>query len=153
MATSTIPQLRQAIGLTGTEQLEAVQAGTSVRITSAMLALLANAVAPIGPTGVAAASPAAGENDNYTVSGEMGPTIGFADLTPAGNCNITGLEAGFNGQIITITNLSAFVMVLNALNSGSLATNQFRMFGDLSLSQNNGQTFKYSTTIGKWVAI
>lgn len=153
MSTSTIPQLRQAIGLTGTEQLEAVQAGASVRITSAMLALLANSVAPIGPTGVAAASPAAGENDNYTVSGEMGPTIGFIDLTPSGNCNITGLEAGFNGQIIIITNLSAFVLILNALNSGSLAPNQFRMFGDLSLSQNNGQPFKYSTTIGKWVAI
>jgi hypothetical protein len=74
------------------------------------------------------------------------------DLTPTATCNITGVTAGFDGQVLTITNLSAFVLTLNALNSGSSAANQFRMVSDLNLAQNNGQTFEYSVTIGKWVS-
>jgi hypothetical protein len=86
------------------------------------------------------------------VAGGMGATIAFIDLTPSATCNITGLEAGFDGQSVIITNLSAtYTLTLNALNSGSTTTNQFRMVEDLVLAQNNGQAFKYSATIGKWV--
>ena len=47
MATSTIPQLTQAISLTGAEQLEAVQSGASVRVT-------ASQIAGVAPSGLAA---------------------------------------------------------------------------------------------------
>jgi hypothetical protein len=162
MATATILQLVQAIGgLTGLEQLEGAQPTTlqngqpgwvSVRLSSAQIAALASQISATGPLAVATDTPSGAQN-NYTVNGQMGPTIGFVDLTPGAACNITGVAAGFNGQIIIVTNLSAFNLTLNALNSGSLAANQFRMAADFILTQNNGKAFKYSTTIGKWVAM
>jgi hypothetical protein len=153
MATATILQLPQAIGLTGAEQLEGVQSGSSVRVTAAQVAALAEYIVPTGPTGVIDAVPASGANNNYNPGADFSASTGFVDLTPTANCNITGLLAGFDGQIVIITNLSAFVLTLNALNSGSLSANQFRMVGDFALAQNNGQSFKYSATIGKWVAL
>jgi hypothetical protein len=153
MATATILQLTQAVSLTGSEQLEAVQSGSSVRLTAAQIAAIGQSLTPTGPIGVVDAVPATGANNDYTASGLMGATVGFLDLTPTGACNITGLQAGFNGQLIIITNLSTSAITLNALNSGSLAANQFRMVGDFVLPQNNGKSFKYSTTIGKWVTI
>lgn len=148
MANATIPMLPQAISLTGAEQMEAVQAGQSVRVTAAQVSAVANAI-----NGIAAAVPANGANHNYTVSGLMGPTIGFLELTPAGNCNITGIIAGFDGQLIIITNLSANTLTLNALNAGSVAANQFRMNADITAAQNTGYPFKYSVQIGKWVSL
>lgn len=41
MANITIPQLPAAIALTGSEQLEAVQNSTSVRVTASQIAALA----------------------------------------------------------------------------------------------------------------
>lgn len=58
MAVVQIPNLPAAITLTGTELLEAVQDGTSVRVTSAQIALLASPYAgspltvPLGGTGL-----------------------------------------------------------------------------------------------------
>lgn len=153
MSTATILQLPQAIALTGTEPVESVQGTTSVRLTAAQIAALAPSINPTGPVGVAAAVPAPGANNNYTASGLMGAVVGFLDLTPTANCNITGLLAGFDGQLVIITNLSAFVITLNTLNAGSIAANQFRMVSDWVLPQNAGKAFKYSVTLGKWVAL
>jgi hypothetical protein len=83
----------------------------------------------------------------------MGATIGFIDLTPPSTCVITGLVAGFNGQMVTITNLSANSLTLNALDGSSAAANQFRMVGNTGLGLNNGATYRYSTTIAKWIQI
>ena len=83
----------------------------------------------------------------------MGPTIGFMDLTPTGNCSITGIIAGIDGQLIVVTNLSALTVTLNALNAGSAAANQFRMPRDIALTQNSSASFKYSVTLAKWVSI
>jgi hypothetical protein len=55
MATSTIPQLTQAIAITGDEQMEAVQAGTSVRVTTAQIAALGALIGPSGPQGLTGA--------------------------------------------------------------------------------------------------
>ena len=152
MATATILQLPQATSLTGSESVEMVQNGRSVRSTSAQVATLISTVSPTGPTGVVAAVPVTGENNDYAPAGFGAPT-GFLDLTPAGVANITGLTAGYDGQLIVITNLSANALTLNALNGGSQMANQFRMVADIILGQNNGQTFKYSATIAKWVAL
>jgi hypothetical protein len=56
MASATIPSLPQAIALTGAEQMEAVQAGTSVRVTVAQLAALANSGTPAALTPIPTAS-------------------------------------------------------------------------------------------------
>lgn len=107
------------------------------------------------PTGVVAAVPAAGANNNYTAGGFMGPTIGFMDLTPTATCNITGVSATgvTDGQMLTITNLSAFNLTLNSLNAGSSAANQFRLVADLILTKYDGQTFRYSATDTVWISL
>ena len=53
MANIQIPNLPAAISLTGNEQLEAVQAGTSVRLTAQQIAALGGPTGPSGPTGPA----------------------------------------------------------------------------------------------------
>ncbi len=163
MSTTTILQLPQAIaGLLGVEQLEAAQPTTlpngqpgwvSIRISAAQIAALASLIASTGPTGVIYATPAPGENDNFTAGGQMGPAVGFIELSPTANCNITGLQAGFDGQIVVVTNLATFLLTLNALNGGSLPANRLRMVADFTLVQNDSKSFKYSATIGAWVAI
>ena len=163
MSTTTIPQLPQAVGgLTGLELVELAQPTvlangqpgyTSIASNTAQIALLAASVIPLGPVGVVAGAPTAGANNNYSAGALFGATTGFLDLTLSAPSNLTGLIAGSNGQMVTITNLSAFNLTLNALNAGSLAANQFRLPADLILTQNNAQSFRYSTTIGKWVAL
>lgn len=152
MATQTILQLSQAASLTGAEAIELVQNGTSVRGTSAQVASLGASISPTGPTGVVQAIPATGANNNYAPGG-FGAMTGFLELTPTGICNITGLTAGYDGQLIIITNLSVYALTLNSLNGASLSANQFRMVADLVLGQYNGQAFKYSGTIGLWVML
>jgi hypothetical protein len=162
MSTATILQLTQVVGgLIGTEQLELAQpvllsngqpGYASIRATAAQIASLAASITPTGPVGVATAVPATGANNNYAPV-TFGATTGFLELTPAGVANITGLVAGFNGQLVTITNLSSFALTLNALNAGSTAANQFRLPADMILTQNNAQSFRYSTTIGKWIPV
>ena len=149
MANVTVPMLPQALSLTGVEQLAVVQAGISVRATAAQVAALGS----VGPTGVATDNPT-GFQANYTIAGAMGADIGFADLNASGACIITGITAGFDGQILTITNLNGSNQItLNALDSTSLPANQFRLPSNVTLVQYQGQTFRYSVTIGCWVAI
>lgn len=52
MANTTITNLPMAISLTGTEQMEAVQSGSSVRVTTSQIAGLANTGFISGPTTV-----------------------------------------------------------------------------------------------------
>lgn len=154
MSTATILQLTQAVGgLTGGEQLEGVQAGGSVRLSAGQIAALAPQVTPTGPITAIVATPNAGANNNFNAGGEFGFAVGFLDLTPAAPCNITGLLAGTDGQIVIITNRTSQQVTLNALNAGSLAANQFRMAQDAILTQYNGRSFKYSASLGLWVAI
>lgn len=149
----TIPMLLQATSILGSEQMEAVQAGVSVRVTISQIAAYAGSPGAGAIAGVAAAVPAPGANNDYTATGQMGVTIAFMDLTPAGTSNITGVISGFDGQELTITNLSGNSLTINALNAGSQSQNQFRMPADVALVQYQGISFKYSATIGKWVAL
>ena len=84
----------------------------------------------------------------------MGTTIGFIELTPTAATTITGLVAGYDGQLVIITNLSgSYNVTLSALDSRSLFAIQFRIVGNFALQQYNGQGFKYSATIGNWIAL
>lgn len=94
----------------------------------------------------------AGAQNNYAPAG-FGSGTGFIDLTLTAVANITGLTAGTDGQIVTISNLSTAVLTLNALNAGSTSTNQFRMVTDYNLPQYNSASFKYSVTIGMWIGL
>lgn len=147
-------------GLTGAEWLEVAQrqgvgpaAGyVSKRCTAAQIALLAANIVPIGPTGVATDSPS-GVVNNYTVNGQFGPLTGLIALTPSSACICTGLEAGFDGQLVIFLNLSGNMFTLEPLNADSLPANQFMLASNLELPQNNSQAFKYFATIGKWVKL
>jgi hypothetical protein len=70
----------------------------------------------------------------------------------AAGSDLTGLAGGGDGQVVTITNVSANLLTLLAL-TGSSAGNQFRLPTDLTLLQNQSMSFKYSSTIAKWVAL
>jgi len=84
MATSTIPMLTQAIALSGSEQLEAVQAGTSVRVTAAQIASLVQVATANIVEGVFIA----------TLTGVTTTVTGPINYTIAGNiCTLTATTA------------------------------------------------------------
>jgi hypothetical protein len=96
VAVVQIPNLPAAISLNGTEQLEAVQAGTSVRVTVDQIAAYAIAqYPPAGVTSIVTTSPITG--GVITTTGTLGlETAGVTNLylagTPAGTikANVTG---------------------------------------------------------------
>ena len=90
-----IPNLTPAIAVNGTEQLEAVQAGATVRVTSAQIASLAPSIpgpigppGPTGPTGPAGPSVLlnAGATGSAAITPPMfvGPVGVVADATVGG---------------------------------------------------------------------
>lgn len=89
MSTSTIPQLPQAIGLTGEEQLEGVQGTTSVRMRAKDIASLGGPTGPLGPTGPTGP---AGTNGNTGPTGTGGP------VGPTGPCGPAGGPTGPTGS-------------------------------------------------------
>lgn len=104
----------------------------------------------ITPSGTVTDAPAAGATNDYNPTGN-GPTIGFYMLTPAGIANITGLLAGFHGQIVIVANLAVTTLTLNALNAGSAAANRFLLPADLVLAQNQTQAFRYNSAVALWI--
>ena len=81
MANAQIPNLPAAAALNGTEQLEIVQAGTSVRTTTQQVAGLfpgptggQGAVGPTGPTGTTGAGGSTGPTGPAGTAGSTGPT-------------------------------------------------------------------------------
>jgi len=64
MGNVSIPQLPQVVGLTGAEQVEGVQNGTSVRMLTKQIAALGGPTGPLGPTGPSGTGP----------TGPLGPT-------------------------------------------------------------------------------
>ena len=85
MANATIPSLPQAIALTGAEQMEAVQAGTSVRVTVAQIVALANGGSPAALTPIPTASlpdPTASQGLQFLVTDSSVTT--FFDVVSGG---------------------------------------------------------------------
>lgn len=92
--------------------------------------------------------PAAGTSDNVVID----DLVGFVDVdTAAGDINITGIVALFDGQKLWISNIGVNILALQSLNGGSSPENQFRMNSDLSLLQNMTVQIRYSQAIGKWL--
>jgi hypothetical protein len=93
------------------------------------------------PTGLQSATLPAGSSSVVVT-----PSVGFLELTGDGGgtsavLNITG---GVNGQILVVSNVAAPFVTL--LSSGNL-----RLPVDLTLLQNDGQAFRYSSALTKWV--
>jgi len=85
MTTVTIPNLTAAISLNGTEQLEAVQAGSTVRVTTAQIATYTLSVSnnvvnsiSFGSTGL---TPATGTIGNVVVAGTLNVANGGTGVT------------------------------------------------------------------------
>ena len=90
MAQIQIPNLPSAISLNGTEQIEAVQAGTSVRITTAQIGAL-TPTGPIGPTGpTGSTGPTGPSGGPIGPTGATGPTGPTGAGGPTGSIGLTG---------------------------------------------------------------
>lgn len=103
MSTVSIPMLPQAVALAGSEQMEAVQAGTSVRVTAAQVAALGGPTGPTGPTG-----PSGGPTGP---TGPAGPStlIGVltADLPAAADAGAGALAFVTDSTVITFYTIVA----------------------------------------------
>jgi len=98
MANAQIPNLSAAIALNGTEQIEAVQAGTSVRITTSQITELV----PAGPTGPAGPQ------------GPVGPE------GPAGNASNVNTVADFEGSSFSAVVESVNILGYYSIGVGAL---------------------------------
>jgi hypothetical protein len=103
-----------------------------------------------GGTGVQSPTLAAGSTNDLALTNTA---VAFIEATAnASGSTLTGLAGGGDGQVVTITNVSANTLTLAAL-TGSSSGNQFRLPTDMTLLQNQSMSFKYSSTIAKWVAL
>lgn len=93
------------------------------------------------PTGVQTAAP----SGSFTVALTAG--TGFLDVTPSAGSTLTNVTGGSDGQLLTITNLSAsFSLTVDA---GA----NFRMASDLGLLEKNSASFRYSAALALWVPV
>jgi hypothetical protein len=108
------------------------------------------------------AVPAPGANNDFNPGGvpawpgTLASPYGRLDLVPVAACNLTGLKAGLDGQLVIIRNATAIgsgiLITLNNLNGGSLAANQFSYLADFTLPPGDAQTMVYyAGSINKWV--
>ena len=94
MANIQIPNLPPSILLSGEEQLEAVQGGTSVRVTTAQIAGLnpgpTGPTGVIGPTGNTGPTGPTGQTGPQGGQGIQGPTGGQGPIGPTGPTGVKG---------------------------------------------------------------
>lgn len=100
-------------------------------------------------TDVLAINLPAGATNNITIT----PLIGFLELNAnVAASNVTGIQAGFDGQIITVTSRNAANNVtLNRLHAGSDVANRLRLSADLALFQDQGISLRYSSALALWI--
>lgn len=110
MSNTTIPNLPMATSLSGTEDIEIVQAGTSRRTTlSAVASLVIPSAGPTGPmgetgpTGPMGATGPTGAQGNTGDQGPQGPTGPQGDQGPTGPTGATGPQGaqGVTGPSVT----------------------------------------------------
>lgn len=102
-----------------------------------------------------ASAPATGVYNNYTPAG-FSATVGRLDIdTTSGNVELTGLVAGADGQLLNVSNIGANALILDPLNGGSIAANQFRLPGQMYISPQYDSIFLcyYGGAVNKWVLV
>ena len=121
MANVQIPNLPVATALNGTEQLEAVQAGVSVRVSASQIAGLqagptggegpqgvtgpTGPFGPTGPTGVMGVTGPTGQTGDVGPTGPTGPTGQTGDVGPTGPTGNTGAGLTYLGTLPTVGDL------------------------------------------------
>ena len=151
MANATIPSLPQAIALTGAEQMEAVQAGTSVRVTAAMLAGI-GAPGPPGPQG--APGPQGPQGPSGASDLPVSPEVGsFASLPPASS--FPGFIASTIDQGVVYSNGTSWIILeaqttpgvlqglftFNTLPAAAATLNSIALTSDVGPVYSNGVTW------------
>lgn len=93
---------------------------------------------------------AAGANNNATPDSAVNiQTLNRLRINSgAGVCNLTGLAAGLDGQLLWVTNTGANAVTLNSENAGSTITNRFKGSDDLTIQPNDSLLIYYDTAIG-----
>jgi hypothetical protein len=103
MANVTIPMLPQAVSLTGTEQMEAVQSGgVSVRVTTAQIAALGGPTGPLGPTGPSGTGPTGATGP----TGSTGPAGSASGLTAILTANLPAAAASQGQQYLVLDSVT-----------------------------------------------
>lgn len=93
----------------------------------------------------------AGTTHDFNPAG-LTPAVSYLDLdTTAGDATITGIDGGFNGRKIIITNVGANLLTLGVAGS-SAPENQFRLPSDFFIVQNQSVALEYVGAIEKWIA-
>lgn len=108
MSVIQIPNLPVAIALNGTEQLEAVQAGTSVRLTTAQIAALA------GTSLVKSYYGSFLSSVSQTNTGPIAPRLMYFDATPVASNGVTLVSNGTNLSRITVANTGVYNIAFSA---------------------------------------
>lgn len=100
-------------------------------------------------------TPSAGIHANFAPAG-FSPTVGRLDIdTSAGNVELTGLVAEADGQLLNVSNIGPNALILDPLNAGSVAANQFRLPGQMYISPQYDSILLcyYAGAINKWVLV
>jgi len=121
MSNVQIPNLPVATSLNGTEQLEAVQGGVSVRVNASQIAGLqagptggegpqgvtgpTGPFGPTGPTGVMGVTGPTGQTGDAGPTGPTGPTGQTGDVGPTGPTGNTGAGLTYLGTLPTVGDL------------------------------------------------
>jgi hypothetical protein len=102
------------------------------------------------PTELQEAATAAGDNNDFALDDDAG----FLDLdTTAGVANLTGIVAPGNGHVVIISNVGASNLRLMTQDVGSAEANRFRLMDNFTILPNGSFTLRYSSSIGRWVAM
>lgn len=106
------------------------------------------AILRLGPAGTFTAS--AGANNN--AAPDAGANIQTLNRlyidSSAGVCNLTGLAAGLDGQLLWLKNTGANDVTLNDENAGSTITNRFSGLADLTISADDSLLIYYDAALG-----
>ena len=89
----------------------------------------------------------ANQND-YNPASLAGAVI--VRLTTDASRNITGLQGGADGRIVSIVNVGSFDIVLTDEDALSLAANRFALTGNLTLRADQGVILVYDSTSSRW---
>ncbi len=102
-------------------------------------------------TGIISPTSIAADQDNYNPSGLS--TASTLRLTSGAAYNITGLQGGATGRLITIYNIGSFNLTFKANSSSSTASNRFNLAADVVIVPKGALVLLYDATTSLWVAI
>jgi hypothetical protein len=108
-----------------------------------------------GGVGTVLAYTSAAGSVNDVAPGSFGSMIGRLEVTLSNITTWTGLTAGADAQLLIVSVVAgAFLLTLSALDSGSMAANQFRASASLTLGLNDSILLcYYAGSVNKWVVI